>query len=292
MSKFLEQRKQKRILQKDIAVIYHADCSDGFGGAWAAWKKFGDKADYVAVFHQQDVPEGLSNKEVYMIDFTYSESIMCEIIDANKKVVAIDHHESNEEVTKMAEDYRYDVNHSGSVLAWMYFHPDEEVPLMLKYIEDTDLWNKKMSHSEALFSYLDFFDFDFEIWSQLAEGFEKEETLEEYIDKGNFIFQYQCKLVRKLATGNAKLVEFEGHKTYVVNSPLFRSELGHILYRKLAPLAVVWYQKTDGIMFSLRSDGTVDVSEIAKKYGGGGHVSSAGFVLDVGASLPWKDLNE
>jgi phosphoesterase RecJ-like protein len=45
-------------------------------------------------------------------------------------------------------------------------------------------------------------------------------------------------------------------------------------------------------MISLRSDGTVDVSEIAKKYGGGGHIKAAGFVLDIGASLPWKELNE
>jgi oligoribonuclease NrnB/cAMP/cGMP phosphodiesterase (DHH superfamily) len=292
MSKFLERRTKKRILQKDIVVIYHADCSDGFGGAWTAWKKFRDNADYVAVFHQQDVPEGLSNKEVYMIDFTYPESIMRGVMDTNKKVVAIDHHESNEEVTKMAEDYRYDVNHSGSVLAWMYFHPDKEVPLMLKYIEDTDLWNKKMPNTEAVFSYLDYFDFDFEIWSQLAEGFEKEDEFKEFIKKGNFIFQYQCKMVKRIISGNAELVEFEGHKTYVINSPLFRSELGCMLYRKLPPLAVVWYQKRDGIMFSLRSDGTVDVSEIAKKYDGGGHVSSAGFVLDADSPLPWKKLNE
>ena len=29
---------------KNIVVIYHADCRDGFGAAYAAWKKFGDRA--------------------------------------------------------------------------------------------------------------------------------------------------------------------------------------------------------------------------------------------------------
>ena len=31
---------------------------------------------------------------------------------------------------------------------------------------------------------------------------------------------------------------------------------------------------------SMRSDGTVDVSEIASFFGGGGHVSAAGFTID------------
>ena len=29
-------------------VIYHADCSDGFGAAYAAWKLLGDRATYHA----------------------------------------------------------------------------------------------------------------------------------------------------------------------------------------------------------------------------------------------------
>ena len=32
---------------KNIVIIYHTDCRDGFGAAWAAWKKFGDSATYI-----------------------------------------------------------------------------------------------------------------------------------------------------------------------------------------------------------------------------------------------------
>ena len=28
------------------SVLYHANCADGFGAAWAAWQKLGDDADY------------------------------------------------------------------------------------------------------------------------------------------------------------------------------------------------------------------------------------------------------
>ncbi len=291
MNKFIERRKKPRILTKDIVVIYHADCSDGFGGAWAAWKKFGDKAEYIPVFHQEELPEGLIDKELYMVDFTYLKPVMQELIDKNKKVVAIDHHESNEEVTKMTEGGVYDVSHSGSVLTWMYFHPDEEVPLMLKYIEDIDLWKKEMPNTEAVFSYLDLFDLSFKKWDELAGYFKDKEKFEEIIDKGNFILQYQNKLIERIIRENTKKVKFEGYEIYVVNSPLFRSELGCVLYTKFPPFAIVWYQKKDGTMFSLRSDGTVDVSQLAKKYGGGGHVSSAGFSLEAGNPFPWKDLS-
>ena len=32
---------------KSIVVIYHGRCRDGFAAAYAAWKKFGDKASYL-----------------------------------------------------------------------------------------------------------------------------------------------------------------------------------------------------------------------------------------------------
>ena len=35
--------------EKNIVVLYHADCLDGFGAAYAAWEKFGDTAEYIPV---------------------------------------------------------------------------------------------------------------------------------------------------------------------------------------------------------------------------------------------------
>lgn len=32
---------------KEIVIIYHAQCRDGLGSAYAAWKKFGDNASYI-----------------------------------------------------------------------------------------------------------------------------------------------------------------------------------------------------------------------------------------------------
>ena len=36
---------------KDIVVIYHDQCRDGLGAAYAAWKKFGDEAGLLPRFY-------------------------------------------------------------------------------------------------------------------------------------------------------------------------------------------------------------------------------------------------
>jgi len=45
---------------KEIVIIYHADCPDGFGAAYAAWKKFGDKASYLPCYMPAPVPDGIT----------------------------------------------------------------------------------------------------------------------------------------------------------------------------------------------------------------------------------------
>ena len=67
----------------------------------------------------------------------------------------------------------------------------------------------------------------------------------------------------------------------VVNASHWMSEIG----ARLAPdcdVALIWYWDHEDSMtkVSLRAfHDTVDVSEIAKKFGGGGHRKAAGFIL-------------
>ena len=55
-------------------VIYHANCTDGFGAAFAAWLKFGDEAEYRACHYGQECfqdGETVHNREVYILDFSF-----------------------------------------------------------------------------------------------------------------------------------------------------------------------------------------------------------------------------
>ena len=289
--KLIEKRENKRSVSKDILVLYHGNCTDGFGAAWAAWKKLGDKAEYIAVKLDKPPDDDFVGKEIYMLDFVYDEEYLKDFIGRNKKVVAIDHHITNKRTAEMVPDHSYDISHSGAVLAWKYFHPDEKVPKLLAYVEDNDLWRHSLSSTRELWMYVDLFDFDFNIWSKLADDFEDPAKCEEYTEMGKLLLKYRSKTVERLISVHALPVSFEGFEAYAVNSRAFHSEIGMRLAEKFPPIAIIWGQENDGrIHISLRSDGSVDVSEIAAKFGGGGHKKAAGFYVASFEELPWKKI--
>ncbi len=275
---------------KNIIVLYHGDCSDGFSGAWAAWKKFGNKANYVPLYRQLPPPR-LKGKELYFIDFTYNADVMKRFLKDNKRVVVLDHHVSAREEVKISSDYRYAVDNSGAVLAWKYFHPGKSIPQLLRYVEDGDLWRHSFKETKLIYAFLDMTLQNFMAWDSLVKDLENKSKRKVYFERGKLLLAYEKRLIEKIASG-AELVRFAGHKTLAVNSPTLTSELGSLFYKKLPPMAIIWSERKGNIIVSLRSNGKIDVSKIAAKYGGGGHKASAGFSFPVGKKLPWKVLEK
>src|SRR3989338_4764503 len=136
-------------------ILYHNHCDDGFGAAWAAWKKFGAKARYIGVSYSEPLPKGLKGKDVYILDFCYSPQEIKELLIITNRLVLIDHHISNEKAVKIAPEHIFDATeHSGAYLAWKYFHPTIKIPRLIKYINDVDLWEWKLSYSHELSSFI------------------------------------------------------------------------------------------------------------------------------------------
>src|SRR3989344_4839248 len=141
--------------EKKIVVLYHAECPDGFGGAWAARKKFKSRALYLPVHHGAPYPKEIKNKEVYLVDFCYKPDMMRKMRKEAKRVVIIDHHKTSIPALSFADEHLFALNHSGSVLAWKYFHPGKSVPKLLLYVEDTDIWKFKLPKSEEILEAID-----------------------------------------------------------------------------------------------------------------------------------------
>ena len=279
-----------KTLKQKIVVIYHGSCPDGFGSAWAAWTKFGDKAAYIPAKDRLALPCPIKNKEVYVIDYTYQPELMQQLINDNIRVTAIDHHISQEVGTKMTQQYLYDLHHSGAILAWHYFHPGKKVPLVLRYIEDRDLWNWKLPHSREMLMLLDLLPFEFKAWDRFIKENEKVTERKENIKKGELLFTHYRSLYKKLLP-NAELVKFDGKRIFALNCPYyFADDLGHELAKKTHSFALLWNESNGRIRVSLRSEGKVDVQKIAKKYGGGGHKAASGFSFDVKEGRPWQLL--
>ena len=55
-------------------VIYHANCTDGFGSAFSAWKLLGNRAEYHACTHGTK-PPNVKGKRFLFIIFSFNEEI-------------------------------------------------------------------------------------------------------------------------------------------------------------------------------------------------------------------------
>jgi len=275
---------------KKKIVIYHKSCMDGFSAAWVVRKKFGSGAVYFPAVHTAPFPEIVKGNEVYMVDFCYSEEVMKKLKKMAAKVVVIDHHISQKEAVKISDEHLFDIKHSGAVLAWKFFFSGKKVPKLLQYVEDTDIWKFSLPQSKEIHASLDTLKFDWQVWNKTALELETAKGRKKHLDKGKAILEFSDRVIENIVS-NAEAVKFEGHKAYAVNSPALVSEIGHVLATKANGVGIVWVKKADKLKVSLRSNGKVDVSKIAFKYGGGGHKAAASFSLPIKKGIitfPWK----
>lgn len=273
-----------------IVVLYHGNCPDGFGGAYAAWKKFGDSAEYIPLSRDIEgpAPESLADAHLYFVDFCYPQAVMDSYVASAASVTVLDHHEGVEDVIKSMPEYRYTSDHSGSVISWTYFHPDAKIPVLLSYIEQGDLYRFELPHAEALLSYIYTIPHSFPAWDNLARELEEPAHFEKLRQIGEQYATHKDIVVDQILR-QAELVEFEGYNCYLAScSKQFTSPVGNKLAHKLPPIALVASVHAWGLRVSLRSDGTTDVSVLARKYGGNGHPYAAAFSLKWNDQIPWK----
>ncbi len=277
---------------KDVVVLYHND-EDGFAGAWVAWKKFKNKAQYIQASYTNQTAANFSGKTVYMIDFCYNDkSKMKKILENNKKVIVIDHHISQKESARISSENIYSPNHSACVLTWNYFNPQKPLPKLLAHIEDMDLWKFKMRFTREIIASLDTYPLKFSIWDKITKDFQSTAKIKKYINEGKAIVKYQATLVESLVENGIE-ARIDGHNVIAVNSPILHSEIGHHIGKNYPnTIGLIWNSKNGRIKTSLRSGKNIDVSKIAQKFGGGGHKQASGFSFDYEFDFPWKPIKK
>ena len=203
---------------------------------------------------------------------------MRRLADAARKVVVLDHHKTaRENLENLLEwgviDGEFDMKRSGAIMAWKYFHPSKPVPELLKYVQDRDLWLFDLPHSEEINMAIKSYQKDFSVWESLIT----QVSIQILINEGKALLRYFNRQV-DLLVDSSWVIDIGRYKVPCVNAPKeFASKAGHILAESAA-FAVVFYEDEDSVVYSLRSiEGGVDVSEIAKANGGGGHKHAAGY---------------
>ena len=256
-------------------VIYHADCTDGFGAAYSAWKQLGNRSEYHACKHGTTPPD-VKGKVVAILDFSFDNATTKQMIKEADSLIIIDHHKSAMVELHDISNTIFDMTKSGAMLAWEFFHPGKEPPKFIKYIQDRDLWKWELEYSKEFSAAFDMVPFEFEEF----EKFEDDSVFDDARKRGSFILAYSKTVVKKVCE-KASLRKIGGMDVMVVNASHWMSEIG----ARLAPdcdFAMIWYWDHEDKMtkVSLRAfHDTVDVSEVSKQFGGGGHKKAAGFTL-------------
>jgi len=262
-------------------VIYHANCTDGFAAAFSAWKLLGEKAEYYAATYGE-APPGVSGKNVVVLDFSYDNATTKRLIKEAKSFLVIDHHKSAMIELHDIGCTHFDMTHSGAMLAWKFFHPGKDAPRFIKFVEDRDLWKWEIPYSREFSAAFDMVKFDFEQFDLFLD----DSAVDDAQERGAYILAYSKTVISKIAKQAASR-KINGKDVIVVNSPHWMSEIGSALSPK-CDFSVIWYWDHDlrCVKVSLRGHHEdSDVSEIAKKYGGGGHRKAAGFTLPKDTSI-------
>lgn len=257
-------------------VIYHQDCADGFGAAYAAWLKLGNTADYIPARYGDPPPELQPYSQVYILDFSYPRDTIVDMSKTNS-VTLLDHHKTAQQDLQGMAGCLIDTTKSGAVLAWEHFHLHQPTPTLLEYVQDRDLWKFQLPDSRAINAYIHSNGYDFGAWTEMRSllKFQPHRAVE----MGEAIMRVQAYQLGAL-TNNARFRDIGGYQVPTVCAPILQSEIGERLLQLHpdTPFAGIYYERDDGRKWSLRSRPDFDVSEIARSLGGGGHPQASGFV--------------
>lgn len=271
--------------QKPDICIFHSPCPDGFTAAWAVWTKYGDDVEYIEGKYGDPVPD-VSGKHVLMVDFSYKRDVMVKMYHETKSVTILDHHLSAEkELDLLLEaghiDGVFDMNKSGARLAWEWAHPDTPIPTIVRHVEDRDLWRFHLPDTEAFCAWLDMQPRAFKDWSRIDTDLQRTNLLNQVLTVGAALVQKFNKDADGIMRSTLQWFEIDGHKVPVCNAPyIYASRIGNeLIKRDDAPFGATFFINPEGAqLYSLRScDSKVNVSEVAVKFGGGGHRNASGF---------------
>lgn len=286
---------------KPDICIYHGNCDDGFAAATIARMKWPDLPCYGAV-HNKPLLIELGAKNVLMVDFSLKRDVMTKVFGEFgwKSCIVLDHHKTAEaELQPFIADWlslpdmhadtignldgtfaKFDMKKSGAMLAWEFCFPYDQAPLLVEMVQARDLWrlSQEVEYcSAALRSYPQ----DFEIWTRLMKS---DAATQRMIVEGEGIHRSHLMTMAKILR-EKHLIKIGQDIVHAVNCPYhYASDAAHVILEQDAgaPFGAAYFRRADGRwQFSLRSDdGRVDVSEVAKRFGGGGHRNAAGFDVE------------
>lgn len=296
-------------------IITHKNCVDGCCSQAILRSKYGNNAEYLELDHanldptkDKDAPKYLEkifaqkDSEVVISDFCLNAEMIDKLLKQNNKVVILDHHASSipfiapfEQRMANGEELNLHINfakkndRSGAMLTWEYVYPDAKPPQTVEYVSDGDIWKFKFGDTTKHFytglleTHGEPKDVPTELWDRLLSDNKLASTI---VKIGEPIHSQYMAEVGEFAQKGTQ-VTLDGKPGLMVEAPKkYTSDLGNQLALACGGFGLVYNidEESGVVRCSLRSVDPFTVSDIAAKFGGGGHPQASAFRC--------KDMNE
>ena len=248
--------------------------------------------------------------QIYVVDFSLPLSVLhfLEQEYPECSITILDHHKTAFElyapeivITPTANCKVYvtstayvvlDNSESGASLCWKYFFPELAMPKLVRYVKDYDLYKFELGEiTKWMRQVIRRMVFSPETWSSFSRQLQNTEEHDKIALEGKRLHEEEAAEAKRIAD-RAYPIIINGISGWVVScSYEYTSLVGHLVAQRDNSFCLIvppytsdrLYDKEHGdwftrkLNFSLRSVAGIDVSAIAKIFGGGGHKNAAGF---------------
>ncbi len=281
-------------------VITHSADLDGLCSQAIARRALGDQSDYLGWDYGDDIPDTTKYSRVFLIDISFPPPEMLKLVS---KLVWIDHHQS---AIKENPIYYGGLRIDGVAacrLAWQWFFGDPKAtkadyverkvsePYAVQLLGEFDIWChtnedtvpfQYAMQAEITPDWPALFAADKPVYGEIVSSV-KPDVITPLLVKGRAITQYLKVTQAQLSNEAGYDADFEGLKFRVLNTP----QKGSLQFdASIKPhhdgcLRYYWDGQTWGCsLYGVAHKKDVDLSVIAKKYGGGGHKQACGCTFD------------
>lgn len=257
-------------------------------------KEIGEPCEFISIDYKDAFPfEKITpNETVVIVDFSLQkEGEFQRLLSITDKVIWIDHHKTAIEkhgdidVTGIRRD-----GVAGCVLTWQYFYPNIELPRIVDMLGAYDIWDfskygndlNKLQTGIRLFNTSPESD-KWRGWlNTKREGQEIDgagfimDGLTSLLEMGGIALQYRDNQYASLIKAWSFEAYFHGYKAICCNAGSVSSQLFDSVKEDYVLMITFVFDGKQWTV-SLYTKKDIDVSAIAKIYGGGGHKQAAGF---------------